>query len=88
MAFNTQPLLYSMGTVACLECIEKLSSFTTVLMVNLEPVYGILLAMLIYHENKDLGIGFYLGILLIAFSVALHTLMMYIEKKRERKMIA
>jgi hypothetical protein len=43
---------------------------------------------LIYHENKDLGIGFYLGILLIAFSVALHTLMMYIEKKRERKMIA
>ena len=76
------------GQSLALSALKKLSSFTTVLMVNLEPVYGILLAMLIYHENKDLGIGFYLGILLIAFSVALHTLMMYIEKKRERKMIA
>ena len=64
------------GQSLALSALKKLSSFTTVLMVNLEPVYGILLAILIYHENKDLGWGFYIGISLIAFSVALHTLMM------------
>jgi drug/metabolite transporter (DMT)-like permease len=64
------------GQSLALSALKKLSSFTTVLMVNLEPVYGIILAILIYHENKDLGWGFYIGISLIAFSVALHTLMM------------
>jgi hypothetical protein len=49
-------------------------------MVNLEPVYGILLAILIYNENKELGIGFYIGITLIALSVGLHTLSMMMKR--------
>jgi len=64
------------GQSLALSALKKLSSFTTVLMVNLEPVYGIILAILIYHENKDLGWGFYIGITLIAMSVGLHTLSM------------
>jgi len=63
-----------------LSALKKLSSFTAVLMVNLEPVYGIVLAILLYHENRDLGWGFFTGILLIALSVGLHTLGM-IRKK-------
>lgn len=59
-----------------LSALKVLSPFTTVLMVNLEPVYGIVLAMIFFKENKDLGWGFYLGILLIALSVALHTFYM------------
>jgi hypothetical protein len=51
-------------------------------MVNLEPVYGIVLAMFFYHENKDLGIGFYIGISLIAVSVGIHTLSMIWENKK------
>lgn len=73
------------GQSLALSALKKLSSFTTVLMVNLEPVYGIILAMIIYHENKDLGIGFYLGILLIALSVALHTFMMIMARKKITK---
>ena len=64
------------GQSLALSALKKLSSFTTVLMVNLEPVYGIILAILIYQENKDLGWGFYIGITLIAMSVGLHTLSM------------
>jgi drug/metabolite transporter (DMT)-like permease len=74
------------GQSLALSALKKLSSFTTVLMVNLEPVYGIVLAMLIYHENKDLGIGFYIGILFIALSVGLHTFMMMLERKRLSKL--
>jgi len=70
------------GQSLALSALKKLSSFTTVLMVNLEPVYGIILAILIYHENKELGYGFYIGIGLITLSVALHTLSMIWDRKK------
>lgn len=54
-----------------LNALKQLSSFTVTLSVNLEPVYGILLAFLFYHENKDLNLGFYAGVGLILLSVAL-----------------
>nr|HPI55459.1 DMT family transporter [Chitinophagaceae bacterium] len=68
------------GQSLALSALKKLSSFTAVLMVNLEPVYGIVLAILIFHENKELGWGFYTGILLIAASVGLHTYFMARKK--------
>jgi len=54
-----------------LSALKKLSSFTVTLTVNLEPVYGILLAFFIYHENKELHTGFYYGMGLICLSVLL-----------------
>ncbi len=75
------------GQSLALSALKKLSSFTAVLMVNLEPVYGIVLAMLLFHENKDLGFGFYIGISLIALSVAFHTILMLLARKRALKTI-
>jgi len=43
--------------------------------VNLEPVYGIVLAIPIFHENKDLGWMFYLGTGIILAAVFLHPLL-------------
>ena len=63
-----------------LKSLQKLSTFTVVLSVNLEPVYGIALAFLFYKEGKDLSNGFYYGIALIALSVLLHTLWMNKKK--------
>lgn len=54
-----------------LNALKKISSFTATLSVNLEPVYGILLAFLFFHENKELGSGFIWGMLLIIVSVIL-----------------
>lgn len=70
------------GQSLALSALKKLSSFTTVLMVNLEPVYGILLAILLFHENHELGFGFYIGIGLITLSVAIHTMSMAIQRYR------
>jgi len=73
-----------------LTALKKLSSFTVTLSVNLEPVYGILLAFLFYKENKQLHNGFYLGMGLILLSVVLQTIRLlrpqqaspaYIEEK-------
>ena len=63
-----------------LNALKRLSSFTATLSVNLEPVYGILLAFLFYNENRDiifingtsqLNGGFLAGMGLILLSVIL-----------------
>lgn len=76
-----------LGQSLALAALKKLSSFTAVLMVNLEPVYGILLAILIYKENQELGWGFWLGILFIGGSVFLHTMEMLPKNKKRRDKI-
>ena len=41
---------------------------------NLEPVYTIIMAFILFHEGKDFGAPFYIGIGLIGLSVLLQTL--------------
>lgn len=51
--------------------LQKLTAFTVNLSFNLEPVYGILLAFFIYHENQDLGWSFFTGLVLIVLALCL-----------------
>ncbi|MCB0521990.1 MAG: DMT family transporter [Lewinellaceae bacterium] len=51
--------------VLALRALKHLSAFASTLTVNLEPVYGIFLAWVILHEDKELSAGFYWGVLLI-----------------------
>lgn len=52
--------------------LKEISAFTMNLTLTLEPVYGIILAFIIYHENKLLSKWFYLGFALIFLAVILH----------------
>jgi drug/metabolite transporter (DMT)-like permease len=61
--------------------LKRISPFTANLTYNLEPVYGIALAFLLYHEEKELGDGFGWGILLIIASVMIQTLRVWQTKK-------
>jgi drug/metabolite transporter (DMT)-like permease len=54
-----------------LQALKKVSAFTQNLTLNLEPVYGIILAFAVYKENKNLSDGFYLGFFLILLAVLL-----------------
>lgn len=58
--------------VLALKAMKHLTAFTANLALNLEPVYGILLAWAIFGENKELSPNFYLGAVIIIFSVFLH----------------
>lgn len=51
--------------------LHHISAFTVNLSVNLEPVYGIILGALIFHENNDLGYSFYFGTSIILFAIFL-----------------
>lgn len=55
-----------------LQAMRHISAFATNLTINLEPVYGVVLAALIFHEHKNLSSGFYYGVLIIILAVFGH----------------
>jgi drug/metabolite transporter (DMT)-like permease len=65
--------------------LKKLSAFTVNLTFNLEPVYGILLAFLVYKENQLLSKWFYIGFGLIALALLVHVIMVIRQKPNELK---
>jgi len=60
-----------------LEALQKVSAFTQNLSLNMEPVYGIILAFILFKENEQLNSGFYIGVALIFLSVILQTIFIY-----------
>lgn len=58
--------------VISLKALKHLTAFAANLSLNLEPVYGIILAWLIFSENKELSPNFYIGALIIIGGVLLH----------------
>lgn len=69
------------GQSLAMAALKHLSAFTATITVNFEPLYGILLAFLIFKENTELGYGFYIGMVLISLSVALQA---YLSLKKNR----
>lgn len=65
--------------------LKHISAFTVNLTYNLEPLYGIALAFLLYHENQYLSYGFYIGLSIIAFSVLLQTWLLYRSHSKKAK---
>ncbi|MES1220738.1 MAG: DMT family transporter [Bacteroidota bacterium] len=64
--------------------LKKLSAFTVNLTYNLEPVYGILLAFVVYHENKSLSRWFYVGFAIIMLVLIVHVFLLW-QKHRKLK---
>ena len=65
--------------------LKRLSAFTVNLTFNLEPVYGTLLAFLVYKENELLSKWFYIGFTIIAFALIIHIALLV---RHERKLVA
>ncbi len=59
--------------ILSLQALRYVSAFTMGLALNLEPVYGIVLAVLFAGEGKILNAGFYGGSLIILITVLLHS---------------
>lgn len=65
--------------------LKKLSAFTVNLTYNLEPIYGILLAFIVYKENQFLSKWFFIGFSIIIVSLIIHV---YLLLKVERRLVA
>lgn len=65
-----------------IELLRRLSVFTVHLCYNLEPVYGIVLAALVFGEHRELSPNFYLGAAIIALAVLAHP---FLERGYDRR---
>lgn len=71
----------SFAFLATIEVMKKLGAFTVSLSINLEPVYTILLAIPILHENEMLNNDFYMGSAMIIAVVIANAIYKSIVRK-------
>jgi len=83
LAFFCTIILYML----LIQALHKISAFTVNLSFNLEPVYTIALAILIYKENKELTVSFYMGLVLIILSVVLQMMKVAREHKKAQAIL-
>lgn len=66
-----------------IELMKRLPVFSINLTMNLEPVYGILLAVMILGESEKMTPQFYIGTLIILISVLIYPVLNFWNKKRK-----
>lgn len=59
----------TLAYVLNLRALKHLSAFAANLTLNMEPVYGILLAAILLQDNKELAPDFYIGVVIILAAV-------------------
>lgn len=75
-------LCTTLAYVLALKALKHISAFSANLAVNLEPIYGIILAVLLFPESEKLGWQFYLGTTIVLMSVFLHPMLLRRERKK------
>ena len=77
----------SFAFMVTIDIVKRLGAFTVSLSINMEPVYTILLAIFILHENKVLGAQFYLGALMIVIVVIANPIIKHLLKSKEKETV-
>lgn len=58
--------------IVSVKLMKFLTPYTVMLTINLEPVYGIILAVLVFGEKEQMSSQFYIGALVIFFTVIIN----------------
>ncbi len=80
LAWFCTVLMYTLS----MNALQKISAFTVNLCFNLEPLYSIILAFVLFQENRLLQGGFYAGLGLILLSVLLQMMRVMRQHRREK----
>lgn len=75
-------LCTTVAYVLSIDALRHVTAFTFNLSINLEPVYGILMAILLFQEQQEMHPGFYAGALIIIVAVFVHTFLQRRARKR------
>ncbi len=67
---------------------KELSAFAVALATNMEPVYGILIALLIFGDKETMSTGFYIGAIVVLAAVFLYPYLKIKFEKRKRNTLA
>jgi len=68
--------------IASVKVMKFISPYTVMLTINLEPVYGIILALLIFKDKEKMSSEFYFGAILILITVILNGVIKYKLRNR------
>jgi len=74
----------SLAFVVSVEVMKHVSPFTVSISINMEPIYSIIMALLIFGEDEQMSPGFYAGAFLILATILVNAWL----KKRKRKQLA
>ncbi len=73
--------------ISSVKVMKYLTPYTVMLTINLEPIYAIILAIIIFKEDEQMNLTFYLGAFIVLFVVLLNGLLKNsskIKKKLQR----
>jgi len=93
--FNLEPLDYvwlfvlssictAYAFIVSVDLLKKLSAFTVMLTINLEPIYAIVLAVILFPDNEKMSPSFYLGAGLILLTVIINGVLKTVKKNKIR----
>ncbi|WP_291725455.1 DMT family transporter [Bernardetia sp.] len=68
-----------------IELLRRISVFVTNLTINLEPIYGIVLAAIFFNEHEKMDSNFYVGASIVLFSVLSYPVFNFFYKKQKKK---
>ena len=68
--------------VVSIAVMRHLRPFSLMLAINMEPVYGILLGLLIFGSDEKMSLSFYIGTMLILSSILMNE---YLKLKKGKK---
>lgn len=82
-------VLLAFGCTVCMctllnKAQKSISPFSVSLSFNLEPIYSIALAIILFREDRMLGTSFYIGLSLIALSLLIQTISVSISNGHEQ----
>ncbi|NHM07237.1 DMT family transporter [Flavobacterium sp. CYK-4] len=67
--------------IASVKVMKFLSPYTVMLTINLEPIYGIILAVIVFGEKEKMSTQFYIGAVIILVTVILNGWLKYTRDK-------
>jgi drug/metabolite transporter (DMT)-like permease len=72
----------TLAYILSIRILKYLSAFTVNLTISLEPIYAIIMAFILFQENKELSGNFYWGAIIILAAVFSHPILKRILRKR------
>lgn len=72
--------------IVSVEIMKKISPYTVTMSVNLEPIYSIILALLIWPESETMSFGFYIGTTIVIATLFLNALFKKIATKEKKEL--
>jgi len=68
--------------IVSVKVMEFLSPYTVMLTINLEPIYGIILAVIVFQEKEKMSTGFYIGAIIILLTVILNGVVKFYKNEK------